>query len=109
MAACKRNELSLKKKVEVIECAKKNPNVGSRKLASLFECGKTQIQTILRKQETIMADFEKNGDGGRKRSRSTYNEDVNKAVYEWYCLDRQRNINFWTTSARGGSANCEDH
>ena len=39
-----------------------------------------------------MADFEKNGDGERKRSRSTDNEDVNKAVYEWYCLARQRNI-----------------
>ena len=66
MAACKRNELSLKKKVEVIEYAKKNPNVGSRKLASLFECGKIQIQTILRKQGEIMADFEKNS-GGRKK------------------------------------------
>ena len=92
MAACKRNELSLKKKVEVIKYTKKNPNVGSRKLASLFECGKTQIQTILRKQEAIMNDFEANGDGGRKRFRSTDNEDINEAVYKWYCLARQRNI-----------------
>ena len=68
MAARKRNELSLKKKVEVIEYARKNPNVGSGKLASLFECGKTQIQTILRKRGDIMADFEKNSDGGRKIS-----------------------------------------
>ena len=92
MAACKRNELSLKKKVEVVKYTKKNPNVGSRKLASLFECGKTQIQTILRKQEAIMNDFEANGDGGRKIFRSTDNEDINEAVYKWYCLARQRNI-----------------
>ena len=62
MVACKRNELSLKKKAEVIEYAKKNPNVGSLKLV---EYGKTLIQTILRMRGEIMADFEKNS--GRKK------------------------------------------
>ena len=35
-----------------------------------------------------MADFEKNSDGVRKRSRSTNIEDVNEAVYTWYYLAR---------------------
>ena len=39
-----------------------------------------------------MADFEKNSDGGRKRSCSTNSGDVNEAVYTWYWLARQRNI-----------------
>ena len=50
------------------------------------------MQTILRKQEAIMADFEKSSDGGRKRSRCTDNEDVNEAVYKRCCLARQKNI-----------------
>ena len=39
-----------------------------------------------------MVDFEKNCDRGRKRSHCTNNEDVNEAVYIWYCLVRQGNI-----------------
>lgn len=92
MATSKRNELTLKKKVEVIEYVKNNPGAGSRKLASIFGCGKTQIQTILLKKESIIADFEKNAPEGRKRCRSTAFAEVNDAVYKWYCLARQRNI-----------------
>ena len=33
-----------------------------------------------------MADVEKNGDGGRKRSCSADNEDINEAVYKRYYL-----------------------
>ena len=40
----KRRELTLKQKVEVIEYVKSNRGVGARKVADIFECGKTQIQ-----------------------------------------------------------------
>ena len=39
-----RNELSLKRKVEVIECANKNPSQSSRKIADVFNFGRIQIQ-----------------------------------------------------------------
>ena len=48
-AKSKLNELTLKN-VEVIEYVKKNPCTGSRKLASVFGCGKIQIQNILQRK-----------------------------------------------------------
>lgn len=53
----KRNELTLKEKVEVIEYVKKHPEVGSRNVAKVFECGKTHI---LLHQEAILAEYESN-------------------------------------------------
>ena len=40
----KRNELPLEKKYEVIKMARKNPKMGTRKLAEHFKCGKTQVR-----------------------------------------------------------------
>ena len=54
----KRNELTLKRKVEVIEYVKTNPGAGSRKVARVFECWKTQVQLILSHQGAILADYE---------------------------------------------------
>ena len=48
-----RNALSLKKRYELIEMSRKNPHLTSRILAAKFECGKTQVNTILAKQESI--------------------------------------------------------
>jgi len=50
----KRNCLDISEKVYVLEFAKKNPNLGSRKLADFFGIGKTQIQVILKNKEPIM-------------------------------------------------------
>ena len=87
-AAKCRNELSLEKKVEVLKYVKDNPGVGSRKVADVFICGKTQILCILKNKDKIMRDYETNGPRDRKR----HFTDVNKTVYKWYCLARQRNI-----------------
>lgn len=51
--AAKRNTLCLADKVNVIEYAKQNPSAGTRTIAEVFECGRTQIQTILKKHESI--------------------------------------------------------
>lgn len=87
-----RNELSLKRKVEVIEYAKRNPSHGSRKLAELFNCGRTQIQGIIKKKEAILSENEANAPASRKRHRGTEFSDVNDAMYRWYSLARQRNV-----------------
>ncbi len=88
----KRNELTLKRKVEVIEHVKKNPGSGCRKIADVFECGETQIQSILLRKEAILAEYESNGPEDRKRRCITDFFDVNDAVYKWYCFARQRSI-----------------
>ena len=60
MSKRKRQELTLKQRVEVIEYAQRNPEAGSRKIAEVFKCGRTQIQSILKETETIQNDFEAN-------------------------------------------------
>ena len=54
-----------------------NPGVGSRKVADVFKCGKTQILCILKNKDKIMHDYETNGPGDRKGHRTTDFTDVN--------------------------------
>ena len=56
----KRNDLSLKMKCEVVRTAEREPTIRSRKLAETFQCGRTQIQTILRSKDSIKALYESN-------------------------------------------------
>ena len=95
-AAKKRNCLTLKKKVEVIKYAKKIPRAGTRELGEKFQCGKTQIATILKNQESILSAYESNASGSKVHAtmkfRSSKFMDVNKAVYEWYLLACSKNI-----------------
>ena len=39
-----------RKKVEVIKAAESNPKLGVKKLAELYDCGKTQISCILKEK-----------------------------------------------------------
>ena len=88
--AAKRNTLCLADKMKVIEYAKQNPSAGTRKIAEMFECGRTQIQTILKNQESITRDYETNAPAARKRLRGPQYDDVDSTLYDWYCLARQR-------------------
>ena len=87
-----RNELSLKSKVEVIEYAKKNPSQSSRKIAEVFNCGRTQIHGIFKKRDAILSEYEANAPTSQKRHRGTEFSDVNEAMYRWYSLAKQRNV-----------------
>lgn len=87
-----RKVLTLKEKVAVLEYANKNPGSSSRNISSSFNCGKTQIQRILKTKDEIMDEFEKNGPENRKRHRVEGHADVNDALYKWYSLARERNI-----------------
>ena len=92
----KRNCLTLKKKVEVINYAKKNPLANMRDLGEKFQCGKTQIAKILKKQDSLLSMYESNAAGSRvhdtMKFRSSEFMDVNKAVYEWYVLACSKHI-----------------
>ena len=43
-----KNTLSLGDRVKLIDYAKKNPGVGTRRIAEIFKYGQTQVQTILK-------------------------------------------------------------
>ena len=62
-----RNVLSSKRKVEVIEYANKNPSQSSHKIAEVFNCGRMQIQGIIKKKEVILSEYEANAPASQKR------------------------------------------
>ena len=80
--AAKRNALCLADKMKVIEYAKQNLSAGTRKIAEVFECGRSQIQTILKNQELITRDYETNAPAARKRLRGPQYEDVDSTLYD---------------------------
>ena len=88
--ASKQNALCLADKMKVIEYAKQNPSAGTRKIADVFECGRTQIQTILKNQESITHIYKMNAPATRKRLRGPQYKDIDTSVYDWYTLARQR-------------------
>ena len=89
----KRRCLDLDEKVAVINYAKGHPNPGARKIAEHFKTGRTQIQTILKNKESILASHE-TGDERlkQKRQRTGKYSNVNQAVWKWYTLCRKSNI-----------------
>ena len=78
--------------MEVIEYNKKHPLISSRKLAEMFVCGRSQIQSILKKKEDIIFEYETNAPAFPKSHRGTHFQQVNEAVLKWYTLARQRNV-----------------
>ena len=60
MATKKRNDLSLKMKYEVIKTAERETKLDVRKLADLFQCGKTQTSGILKYKEAVRQLYESN-------------------------------------------------
>jgi len=85
----KRNDLNLQQKVSVIKMYKKELQPSVRQLADQFNCGKTQINTILQNKAEILAMYESNASGEicqtRKRIRSSTFGEMNDLLYESYC------------------------
>ena len=87
--ASKRNYLSLKKKVLLIEA---HPGMA---LGEMFECGKTQVGQILKKKEELSM-YESNAiAGGRIHTnppRPSEFLEVNKALHNWYTITCSKNM-----------------
>ena len=83
-----RNCLSLKKKIEVIKSAEKNPGITIRELAEWFDCGKTQIAKILKNKSSVLSSYESKAPNTSVKTvtRTSDFSDINKALYEWFCL-----------------------
>ena len=90
------NDLNLKTKYEVIEASEREPNIGTKKLATSIKCGKTQIQTIVKNKENIKELYMSNASSSlvqcTTRSRTSEYVDVNEALYCWYQLVTRKNI-----------------
>ena len=90
----RRNDLLLKMKYEIIKTTEREPKIGVRKLAKLFECGKTQVSTILKNKKASKELYESNAGNVfcqvRKRNRTSEYADLNDALFQWYqiCVNR---------------------
>ena len=80
VAKRKRKELTLQEKVEVIEFKNKNPATALRQIADKFQCGKTQIQSILRDQQNLLDKFTASGNAASKRARTCRFQDIDLAM-----------------------------
>ena len=89
----KRNDLSLQQKIDVIKASEKLPKPGIRKLAEEFNCGKTQISTVLQNKAEIL---ESTASGEvchtRKRIRNSKFGEMNDLLYQLYHNAVSRNI-----------------
>ena len=92
MAKRKRKELTLQEKVEVIDFKNKNPATALRQIANKFQCGKTQIQSILRDQQNLLDKSTASGNATSKRTRTCRFQDIDLAMLEWFRKARSKNI-----------------
>ncbi|XP_055911120.1 uncharacterized protein LOC129945408 [Eupeodes corollae] len=77
-----RRVLSLKERIEVIRIAETRRD--TRELALKFDCGRTQILSILSQKERLLREWANNGDPNRLRRRpSAISITTNKVIYEW--------------------------
>ena len=81
-----RIDMTIDQKVEVIKIQEKDPKIGVRKLAELFQCGKTQIATTLKNKDSILKVYYENPALERKRYRTSEFADINEAVHDWYLI-----------------------
>ena len=91
-----RNALTLKKKVEMIKAARNSPQFGVRKVADLFDCGQTQISSILKQEDDILKLYEANQASEsiclRKRCRPCEFSEINEALHKRYVIACSKNV-----------------
>ena len=88
----KRKALTLERKVKVIRLSEQGES--SRKLASDFEVGKTQVNNIIKNKDEILAQSESGTAKDRKiiKARRCLYDGLNSSVFEWFCTARSKNI-----------------
>lgn len=95
-SVAKRNSLTLKMKYEVVLSVEKDSKLSIRKLAEMFNCGKTQISTILKNKAQIKDLYESNANEtaclAQKKAWTSEYSDVNDKLLEWYQMAVQRNL-----------------
>ena len=83
--------LSLKEKVEVIR--KSHEGNSTRKLAKMFDCGKTQIVKTLKQKAKILESWNSNeGAQSQKKLNVEKYGEINGLLWKWYTRARESNI-----------------
>lgn len=84
-----RNELTLREKISVIQ-ERETSGKSQRELAKIFNTGKTQIQSILKRKQEYLEAYEQNSCAGRKRpcSYASENDEINTLTWQWFCRMR---------------------
>ena len=91
MTSIKRNELHLQKKIELI---KNSFGQSQRQLAEIYNIGKTQVASILKRKAEYLAAFEENRQGDRKRHCYSNECDIiDTAMWDWFQCARSMNRN----------------
>lgn len=85
----KRKRLTIKEKVELLNVCEKE-KLSARKAAEKFGLGKTQVSDILRDKNSILLEYEKNGnmESKRKFPRTV----IDEVVYKWFSQMRAKNM-----------------
>ncbi|KAJ4443982.1 hypothetical protein ANN_05771 [Periplaneta americana] len=86
----KRTVLTLEERMKLIRESEKG--ISARKLAKIFKCGKTQVNTILKSKESIIREWNGNMNSGYKRKRHEKFGEVNTLVFEWFKSARSKQI-----------------
>lgn len=91
MMSSKRKVLSLKEKIEVIRGSKKG--VSGRKLATIYGCGRSQINEILKNSgDYLEQSFQGVNLDCKTKRRKTGNEGIDELLLEWLSNCRSKNI-----------------
>ena len=86
---CKRTDLSLGLKVEIIQPVQEK-KLSQQEIATLFGCSQSAVSKIVKTKETVMREAEENMVSTRKRKRRGKAEDVEAALYKWFVDARAR-------------------
>ena len=84
-----RHELTLREKIAVIQ-ERESTGISQRKLAEMFNTGKTQIQTILKRKHEYQDAYEHSSNAERKRpcNYASENDEINTLTWQWFCRMR---------------------
>ena len=71
---------------------KSERGISARQIAIQFDCGKTQIQNVLKNKDFIRKQWENGYAGDRKYlvARRTQYSDLNEKVWDWFCEIRSK-------------------
>ena len=87
-----RTVLTLEKRIELINASEENPLYTHKELSEKFGVGRSSVSEILTRKEFFRDKFTKNSGLHVQRFKHGKREDINAAVYKWFCQARSKNI-----------------
>ena len=85
-----RNELCLEEKIKLIK--DKENGSSHRQISAKFNVSLGSVSNIFKRKSEYLEHYEGNHNKKMKRKLKNHLEDVNMQVYDWFCLQRVKNI-----------------